>query len=399
MKIYLSCFIVFIFFSCSDQKINIKNEKSGQMAPTMELRQVNTKPFLLDTDTAPKPHYIQVINDSLESRQLTFLNYYNNSIYFYNYKTEKFIKKVSFDKDGPNAVKEPMGYHIKNRDSIYIFSSQLKEVLLANSQGEILNKISLIGGKSSKRSKTASWFYTYPNYYVETVTPFIETPRGLLLTGQFDIDMNDSIINKFKFTANIDFKFDKINYTHTYPPSLYGNGTVWGGGLLTEVFPQLHPDGNKIIYSFPVSHHLYITNINSNTYEKVYAGSNFAGSISSLEKKHGRSNERILSNFVRQDIYAAVIYDKFRKVYYRFLRKAIPNAPIGTSWKEKNIAIIIMDENFKYLGETVLGIERECHWQNSFVTEEGLNIEYLDIGDIEEVNLTLKIFIPKRIKI
>ena len=54
-----------------------------------------------------------------------------------------------------------------------------------------------------------------------------------------------------------------------------------------------------------------------------------------------------------------------------------------------------MDKDFKYLGETILGIERQYHWKNAFVTEEGLNIEYLDAGDIDEVNLILKIFIPK----
>lgn len=394
MKIFFLYFVVFLFFSCADDQISIENEKMGLMTPTMELKQVKTKSFLLDTNTAPKPLYIQMTSDSLDTRQLSFLNNYNNSIYIYNYDVPKFIKKITFDKDGPNGVKGPMGYHIKNIDSIYIYS-KLLEISLTNSQGKILNKVSLIGGSDIRKSPI-DWAYTYPSYYVETVTPFMETSKGLLLTGQFEGDMRDSIIDKFKFTTHIDFKLNDINYTHTYPPSLYGNDIAWGGGLLTEVFPQLHPDGNKLIYSFPVSHNLYIADIKDDTYDIVYAGSNFSGTINSLAKKHGKSNKRIKSNFVRQDMYAAIIYDKYRKVYYRFLRKAIPNAPVDTSWKEKKIAIILMDEKFNYLGETILGTEREWHWQNSFVTEEGLNIEYLDQDDIDEVYLKLKIFIPKK---
>jgi len=394
MKTHILILITLLFYSCSDI-VSIKNTKKEQMKPVKELKQVNTKSFLLDANTAPKPLYIQMINDSLGNRQLSFLNNYNNSIYIYYYETPEFIKKITFDKNGPNAVRKPIGFHIKNQDSIYIYRDFSFEVLLANSKGNVLNKIYLTGGADPRKSSL--WTNTYPTYYVKTVVPFIETPKALLLTGLFENDINDSIINKLKFTAHIDFRFDKIDFTHTYPPSLHGGDIIWGGGLFSEVFPQLHPDGKKIIYSFPVSHDLYIADIYGNTYKKVYAGSNFAGTIMSLPKKHIRSKEKVRSNFVRQDMYAAILYDKFRKVYYRYLRKAIPNAPLNQSWKEKEIAVIIMDKDFNYLGETVLGTEREWHWQNSFVTKEGLNIEYLDNSDIDEANLTLKIFSPENI--
>lgn len=66
--------------------------------------------------------------------------------------------------------------------------------------------------------------------------------------------------------------------------------------------------------------------------------------------------------------------------------------------KKQLIAVIIMDSNFNYLGETVIGASEEWNWQNTFVTEEGLNIEYLDRKDIAEENINFKIFIPKKIK-
>ena len=68
----------------------------------------------------------------------------------------------------------------------------------------------------------------------------------------------------------------------------------------------------------------------------------------------------------------------------------MPDAPKDTSWKEKEIAVIIMDEEFNYLGETTLGTENEWNWHNSFVTKEGLNIEYLEDSDIREVNISFK---------
>jgi hypothetical protein len=51
-----------------------------------------------------------------------------------------------------------------------------------------------------------------------------------------------------------------------------------------------------------------------------------------------------------------------------------------------------MDEQFNYLGETLIGKAEEWNWTNSFVTQEGLNIEYIDDNDMDEEHLNFKIF-------
>ncbi|WP_037315971.1 DUF4221 family protein [Salegentibacter sp. Hel_I_6] len=397
MKRFISiCIITFISVSCNENRKTIVNEKKGELHPTMELQQVASKSFLLDDETAPKPLYVEIFKDSSNVRLLTFLNNYNNSIYFYDFNKLNFIKKLSLDKEGPNGINMPMGFHIKEQDSIYIYHN-LFEVALLNKSGEVQNRISLNGGHDIRRNDI-SWAYVYPEFSVQTVIPFMERSNELLLSGYFSGSMPDSIVDKFNFLARMDYDLNEINYSHSYPSSLFGENVNWGEGLFKEVFPELHPDGNKLIYSFPISHDLYITELNGQNYEKIYAGSKSAGTIKSINKKPGKASaQEIRSSFVRQDMYAAILYDKFRKVYYRFLRKALPDAPKHTSWKEKNIAIIILDQDFKYLGETTLGPETIWHWQNSFVTEEGLNIEYLDENNINEVNLTFKIFTPKKL--
>lgn len=398
MKLFLLIIISFLILnSCQNStKISVENKNEGKMKSKVKLKLVSKKFFPLDSNTAPKPRFIQKIINREGKRQLTFLNTYNNSIYFYNYDSSEFLKKISFDKDGPYGIEKPTGYYIESLDSIYVYNNRNSEVILTDSLGKLINKISLVGDIDFKKSPQ-DWYFKYPTYYTETVTPFIKIKNKLLLTGQFEGNINDTIIDKFKFTANIGLDLKKVEYIHNYPKELYGNNIVWGGSLLGEVFPELHPSGDKLIYSFPVTHDLYLMNIDSKKIEKFYAGSNKAGTINSLENKYRESNERIRSNFVRHDIYSAIIYDKFRKVYYRFLRKAIPNASLNTSWKKKKISVIMMDEKFNYLGETVIGIERRCHWQNSFITKEGLNIEYLNQDNIDEKNLLLKIYLPKNI--
>lgn len=51
-----------------------------------------------------------------------------------------------------------------------------------------------------------------------------------------------------------------------------------------------------------------------------------------------------------------------------------------------------MDEQFRYLGETEIGIGREWNWTNSFVTEEGLNIERIGTEPEDDDYLTFALF-------
>ena len=397
MKSLFFCLFSLVLVSCHIEQMNVPNERKGSLKATMGLDLADTKSFLLDKETAQKPLYAQLFRDSLGSRHFTFLNNYNNAIYFYDYDSLNNTRKIHFDKEGANAIEMPIGYHIKNLDSIYMLSKLMK-LSLADKTGKVLADLSLNGG-NDLFANPLLWGTRFPQYFSKTTIPFVETKNELLLTGQFTGEMPDSLVNKFGFMAHIDYQLDSIYFTHTYPTPLYGKNHNWGGRLPMEVFPQLHPDKKKVIYSFVPSHDLYLYDLEEpKKSDKVYAGSNFAGTISSFDKETNKmAPEEVVSKFVQGDRYCAILHDPFRKVYYRFLRKAFPEAPEGTHWKEKDIGVIIMDEDFEYLGETTLGGGDIWHWENSFVTEEGLNIEYIDKDDIDEEYLTLKIFVPKKL--
>jgi hypothetical protein len=58
----------------------------------------------------------------------------------------------------------------------------------------------------------------------------------------------------------------------------------------------------------------------------------------------------------------------------------------------------MMDEQFNYLGETVLGAWEDWNWENSFVTSEGLTMEYIEHdADFEEQYLILKTLTVEKI--
>lgn len=383
---------LFVTIGCSKEK-HTKNINHLKLHPTKTLEVSSTIKFLLDTLTAPRPQYIQLHEDKSGNQYLTLLNKFTNSIYLYDYKSYNYIKQVKMNDKGPDGILKPYGYYIKSLDSIYIYNAMLPELLLINGSGRILNKISLTDNERKK------WFERLPQYVPESASPIVESNGKIYLTGQSMLNLAPNRIANFKFTASIDLGLHKVDFMHTYPQELYGGGTNWYGDMFMKVNVALHPKGEKLIYSFPVSHDLYLMDIKGGRSEKRYAGSNQASDIVSFNNDmENTSVQDVFRHYALQDQYGNIIYDKYRKAYYRFIKRSIPNAKGTNRPSDKLIGIIIMNENFDYLGEFTLGNGKEWYSQNSFVTKEGLNVEYADPQDIAEQNITLKIFTIKDLK-
>jgi hypothetical protein len=242
------------------------------------------------------------------------------------------------------------------------------------------------------------WPLYYPQYIPSTAIPFIEIQDKLILTGLAPFSIADSLIDRFRFMACIDMKTNKAEFVHTYPEELYGRNSNWDGGdSFTPVYPALSATG-ELVHSFPVSHDLYLSRWDAEAYKTVYSGSNVAKTIRSIDWEPNKApRELVKVHYLQQDIYAAILYDSYRKVYYRFMLQGIPDATEDMAVNEKPVIVIMMDDQFTYLGETLLGKYKEWNWKNSFVTPEGLAIEYIDDEDIEEQYLNLKLFAVEKL--
>lgn len=394
-----------LVISCSNNSNNvvaIVNPFENNLKAKYKIVEKELKYFKLDSTTAPNPRYMSLVyNDSTKKQELTFFNDYSRTIQFYDYDGLKFIKEIKFDKDGSDSIVKPAGYFIKNRDSIYIYDMHLLELCLTNGKGQLLKKTSLIGNLDVKKDR---WMYKYPQYHPSTVTPLRGIDDGLMIMGQSMEDIHDTIINKFKYLSYIDKKLSQPKLMYSYPKELYGENYMWGDPLFTQVFYDVVSTAqgkSKIIFSYPVSHNIYLSDgLKKQNVVKKYAGSNYAGTISSLNFKNNKdiTVSELRANYIKNDLYGAILYDKYRKVYYRFLRRGVKESMNKFDLKDKPIAVIIYDDRFNYLGETDLGLAKVCHWENSFVSKEGLNIEWLDPSDVDEAYLSLKIFVLKEIK-
>ncbi|RYY38060.1 MAG: DUF4221 domain-containing protein [Sphingobacteriaceae bacterium] len=388
---------VSVLSACTNDAVKeVDNPLKGKLQATVELKQTAVKKFVLDSSTSPKGIYIQVYNDKTGTQNFTFLNKYNKTIYFYNYQTQKFIKKIEIDVSRFKSPPSPLAYFIKSADSIYVFCKSM-ELLRIDSNGHTLESTSLIGNQNFLKG---NWVSQYPQYHEQSANPFMMTSTELLFPGQSIFSLADDQINSFRFLTHINFQTSKVSFSHNYPRELYGFGYDWNGQIYTEPHTEIMPDGNTVIFSFPVSHNLYIGNLKNEAYTTVFGGSNEAGKISSL-KPGSHTDDEMISHIIKNYEYAAIRYDKYRKVFYRIMLKPAEasNNPGSHNFKDKPIAIIVFDENFKYLGETTIGKCLNFNILNTFVTQQGLNIQY-QAADTDESAFNLRILnIEKREKL
>jgi len=372
--------------------MTIENEKRGKLTAIYKLVVVSEKRILLDYETAPKPPYMQLIKGESGDEIFTFLNHHKNGINFYDYETGNFIKRVEYVREGPDAIYNPGGYFIKRMDSIYVFNRGEFGLVLTDNSGHVNQRIPLAD------MSARTWSMYYPQYQFYTINSIFEHQGELFLTGMSPFGIVDSLIHKFHFTACVDLNVGSVNFIHTYPEELYGSNTNWiAGHWLMQPYPAISPTG-EFIYSFPMSHDVHITHRDKNTYKTIYAGSNIAGAIRSIDWNGIPPEEVILTHTLTQDLYAGILHDPYRKVYYRFMLKGNPDATIETAIEEKPIVVIVMDEQFNYMGETIIGTGEKWIWKNSFVSSEGLVMEYFDLNmDYEEQYMILKTFSVEKI--
>ena len=108
----------------------------------------------------------------------------------------------------------------------------------------------------------------------------------------------------------------------------------------------------------------------------------------------GRSNESEWDHYRLNYMYEGIIYDQYRNCYYRFVslpktKEDLGSGDLKTS-RIKDIAVIILDEDFNKIGETI--IPQEYSNMIYFVSKGGLNLLNLKKNLADEDNMHFGIF-------
>ncbi len=304
----------------------------------------------------------QIFLDS-GTQYLSRLDIPNNQIEIYDYDKGNLVNEISFDKEGPNSIKGSIvGFQVINKDSIFIIDNS-SYLVIANFKSEIIGKY------NARKDFTDS-----PNLKASVIPASINSDVISLI--------NYPIVNpKRMITIDLNLKDSTISKRNVIPDE-YINGFWSVGDFSWYSFVKV---GDTRIFNFPNLDSLYIYedgDDNSKPF-KVYAGSKAIQhpikDIVSPEDYIPSEEELERLPFTRP-IYARLLYDEYRQVYYRIIGKPIAeylldsNDPIKSRTRE--YYILVLDHEFNWLGEFDLpSYENMIDIDLTFISKEGINLQ------------------------
>lgn len=375
-RTYIILFL-FCITSCS--------KKSSEFIPEIELHKVTVMNFPVDSLTNIKSWYFDVFEDK-DKEWLVFQSE-KPSIKFYDISKENLEFDITFDQIGPDGVGSINGFHVKSLDSIYLLNVAEMRIFLINNLGKVLNEFYLLkpnnkypdGSRSSPTIISGSPAINYNNILHFAARPDTgPTSEETYRSGNVEFAIDPT-------NGNYDLKF---NYPKIYTIKNYGN--FWG-----KIF-RVKTEDNRIAYSFAADPNIYVTDY------KYTEAFNAETAIFNKPIPY-KDISQMRKNNLLSTMYGGIFYDKYRRLYYRIVTGGIEEFSENHVFREiydaKPISIIILDEEFKKIGETLLPSKAHDPL-GAFVGKEGLFISNSNFENfsLKEDTLSFTVYAPRNIK-
>jgi len=377
-KIFISglCLVVIIpFLSCENSS---KQEISESRNYTANLFVTDNKLIFKTDSVTPASSDCLFAHDIGGKRYLSYLNKSNNEIVIFDIDSQQQLYKIKPEKEGAQGVGTINGFYFSSFDSIYICPKSKKSIFIIDKESKLLKTINY--GKNGDQPIPSPKSFT-------NLPLLIENNKVFLPSFPFGNWSNYNSLSEVPLCYMVNISNNDSRYLNmTYPEGYLNKGN-------TEPTYGRIKVGSKFIYSFFADHYIYITKDHREV-KKLMASSEFFEEFKYLKKNPDMQE---YSKFrCETPYYSSIIYDKNRKVYYRFTSLGVEietndNLALISRFSP-NASIIILDSLLNKIGETKLPFGR-FNISNYFVTNEGLyvsennpmNENYLD----ENLNFTL----------
>ena len=303
--------------------------------------------------------YSMLRYDSITQEYLLYMKNMDRLIAVYLLKSQELKHIYNFAKDGPNAILNLSGFFYDENNIFHVMSGRIPMIYQVDSSGNVYDKFKY--GLTSDNKRVLP---SYSNTGFEVISN-----DGKLYLPLFDTDYIDGIkpyliIDK---TTN-QIKYSDIDFIQT---------TSTGESLGNKSYWWCYND-QELIFAYEFDDRLAIHTPESSEYKFVTAKSQYIDELRQVipeNKDLYQKPERIRNNAC----YGPIIYDRYRKVYYRiaYLNSDCTPAEDWLGYSKcgrGNFSIMVLDKDFNLIGESLFPDCAKYSVNGIFVAPDGLYV-------------------------
>ncbi len=356
-------FFMVFFFSCKEKESEVP--VAWSLSPSGEKIQLP-----LDDSTSNVSIGLEYFRGD---KPLLFnANQNSNSLQIFNLESQSLEKELVFAREGDQSARLSH-FHVHNLDSIFIFPEMSPFIILSDTSGKVKNRIRF------QLPEGYPMIFVHNSYYV---TPPHINHKELIVKVRTDRRITDFTQVKLDSVA----LFAAINLETGTTRMLQQR---FPGDYLSNGYKQLEfsavnlPD--RSVVSFMGDHRVYQSTPESRAWKAKEAPSQFLDATMPTFAKDvdGRGFN---TYFFAKSRYESLIFDPFRKVYYRF---AYPTVAVETDdelralrTSPREFVVMVLDEELNVLTERKFEAGTYLP-SNFFVGEKGL---YLSVSHPDNPN-------------
>ncbi len=332
-----------LFLACSS---SVEQRKEVSLQETAD-----SLTFLLEPQVSVYNHSLFLSTDNSGKEFIYLLDGNTKNVYLYNLDSESVQKVVHYESDGPNGVGRVFSCIINKEGLLYFPDNQVPYVSILNTDGVKIGAIDL----SEKDILPVHNELYNPIVLLDDKLYSVQSPRH----SRSGIGFDDSPTE-----VSISIKDLKVDSSPCLLPkklkNLVSKSRTIDGKFIEE---SRCYDGEKFIYSFFGSEDLIVMSPDFSCVETKPAGSKFIPGISE-DVIDDNDFSATMRRACTDAHYGRIIYDSYRKVYYRF---AYPETELDEkepNWYDlmqsgrNEFSIIVLDEDLNVIGETMFPRDR-----------------------------------------
>lgn len=288
----------------------------------------------------------------------------NHAIDFYKSTGGTAFRSIELALEGPNGVSQISNFQY-NVDTLYVVDAFKYELVLIDNNGQVIRRIKLIDAEKP--------FTMLPRYFTGAEMNIIN--GHVLFIADADLSLSDKEgLKKSRTLLDVSIETGVIKYHFGVPEILLNDHWV----INQHFFSATNVDSVTWVYSFDLSDSLFIYRKGIDTPQRVYAPSKYGKELKKWNKR-GLNSKEAYEYYYKQTSYFKVVYDPYRKYFYRFVHhpneRAILAGDKENLW-DQDYSIMVIDQNFNVLGEKLF--ERDKVPSVEIIDRDGLWLPFLD---------------------